>query len=128
MCWKLKYYKLDGRMRFEVGGSGDADGKLDSPGGLFLAKDKVYVADTGNDRIQVFSRDGIYLNKYTWHWDPKWQDDHGVEGPVACDVTAGLHTFAISKRKIERPLLDKIVLSRTNDAPNGMGPAETHCP
>ena len=60
---KIKYYRLDGRMRFEVGGSGSEDGKLDSAGGLFLAKDNVYVADTGNQRIQIFSRDGIYLDK-----------------------------------------------------------------
>ena len=60
---KIKFYKLDGRMRFEAGGSGDEDGKLDSPQGIFMSKDKVYVADTGNDRIQIFSRDGIYINK-----------------------------------------------------------------
>ncbi|MBL4711151.1 MAG: tetratricopeptide repeat protein [Gammaproteobacteria bacterium] len=60
---KLKFYKLDGRMRFEVGRSGKAPGKFDSPEGLFLTKDKVYVADTGNARIQIFSRDGIYLDK-----------------------------------------------------------------
>jgi len=60
---KIKFYKLDGRMRFEAGSSGDEDGKFDSPRGVFLAKDKIYVADTGNDRIQIFSRDGIYLNK-----------------------------------------------------------------
>ncbi|MCK5359449.1 MAG: hypothetical protein KAJ95_02420, partial [Gammaproteobacteria bacterium] len=68
---KIKYYKLDGRMRFEVGSSGDEDGKLDSPKGLFLAKDKVFVADTGNDRIQIFSRDGIYLDKITNPEDPE---------------------------------------------------------
>jgi len=60
---KIKFYKLDGHKRFEVGGSGEADGQLDSPSGLFLAKDRVYVADTGNKRIQIFSRDGIYLDK-----------------------------------------------------------------
>jgi hypothetical protein len=47
---------------------------------------------------------------------------------VAFDVGAGDHTLTISKRKIERPLLDKIVLSWTNDAPSGLGPAETRCP
>jgi tetratricopeptide (TPR) repeat protein/DNA-binding beta-propeller fold protein YncE len=60
---KIKFYKLDGHKRFEVGSSGDADGQLDSPKGIFLAKDKIYVADTGNARIQIFSRDGIYLDK-----------------------------------------------------------------
>jgi len=60
---KIKLYKLDGRKRFEVGGGGGEDGKLDSPQGVFITEENVYVADTGDDRIQIFSRDGIYLNK-----------------------------------------------------------------
>ncbi len=60
---KIKIYKLDGRMRFEAGASGEADGQFDSPRDVFLARDRIYVADTGNRRIQVFSRDGIFLNK-----------------------------------------------------------------
>ncbi len=68
---KIKYYKLDGDLRFAVGSSGDGNGKLDSPEGIYLSSDKVYVADTGNERIQIFSRDGIYLDKIT---NPKKSD------------------------------------------------------
>lgn len=59
----IKIYRLDGEMRFSAGASGSAEGQLDSPKGIHLGKDKIYVADTGNRRIQIFSKDGIYLEK-----------------------------------------------------------------
>jgi len=59
----IKIFKLDGGLRYTAGASGSADGQLDSPKGVYLSKDKIYVADTGNRRIQIFSKDGIYLNK-----------------------------------------------------------------
>lgn len=91
---KIKYYKLDGRMRFEVGGSGDEDGKLDSAKGLFLGKDKVYVADTGNQRIQIFSRDGIYLDKIT---NPKNSDDEIFKQPLRVAVDNNDNMFVLDK-------------------------------
>lgn len=62
---KIKIYRLDGMLRYQAGASGDADGQLDSPRGIYLRKDKIYVADTGNRRIQIFSADGIFLDKVT---------------------------------------------------------------
>lgn len=59
---KLKIYRLDGGLRYSAGASGSADGQLDSPQGVFMGRDKIYVADTGNRRIQIFSKDGIFLN------------------------------------------------------------------
>ncbi|MBE9559146.1 MAG: hypothetical protein IMF15_00090, partial [Proteobacteria bacterium] len=91
---KIKYYKLDGRMRFEVGGSGDEDGKLDSPKGLFLAKEKVYVADTGNDRIQIFSRDGIYLDKIT---NPEDSENTLFKEPLSVAVDNSGNMFVLDK-------------------------------
>ncbi len=91
---KIKYYRLDGGMRFEVGGSGDEDGKFDSPKGLFLAKEKVYVADTGNDRIQVFSRDGIYLDKIV---NPKDSARKFFEEPLSVAVDNSNNMFVLDK-------------------------------
>lgn len=56
------------------GGSGDAE--FNGPTGLTIAGERVYVADAGNNRIQVFSLDGQYLtqwniprwDKYLWHF------------------------------------------------------------
>lgn len=91
---KIKYYKLDGRLRFEVGGAGDEDGRLDSAKGLFLAENKVYVADTGNQRIQVFSRDGIYLDKII---NPKQSENEIFKEPSKVAVDSNNNMFVLDK-------------------------------
>ena len=57
----LKIYRLDGGLRYTSGSSGSDEGQLDSPRSVFFQDDKIYVADTGNQRIQIFSKDGIFL-------------------------------------------------------------------
>lgn len=57
----LKIYRLDGDLRYTSGTSGSGEGQLDSARGVFFQDDKIYVADTGNQRIQIFSKDGIFL-------------------------------------------------------------------
>ena len=57
----LKIYRLDGGLRYTSGSSGSDEGKFDSPQGVFFHGDKIYIADTGNQRIQIFSKDGIFL-------------------------------------------------------------------
>ena len=58
----VKIYSHDGKLRFSIGRSGSRDGEFDDIGGLHLA-DYLYVADTGNRRVQIFTRDGIFVNK-----------------------------------------------------------------
>ncbi|MDH5710724.1 MAG: tetratricopeptide repeat protein, partial [Gammaproteobacteria bacterium] len=58
----LKIYRLDGGLRYTSGSAGSAEGQFDSPQGVFFKGDKIYVADTGNRRIQIFSKDGIFLD------------------------------------------------------------------
>lgn len=75
--------------------------------------------------------DDIYLQKSStqWFWEPKWQGPGSgqVAGPVTFELAAGVHTLSIHKRIIERPLIDRIVLTTTNVAPTGLGPSETLC-
>ncbi len=68
---ELKIYRLDGDLRYKVGGSGSAVGQFDSPRGVFMGRNKIYVADTGNSRIQIFSKDGIFLNSVSNPGDDK---------------------------------------------------------
>ncbi len=47
------------------GSSGTADGQFNTPRNLAVATDgKIYVADSGNHRIQVFDKDGNFLFKW----------------------------------------------------------------
>ncbi|NCD23931.1 MAG: hypothetical protein EOL90_13490, partial [Spartobacteria bacterium] len=67
----------------------------------------------------------IYLKKIGWSWTPEWLRGESHSGPVTVTLSAGTHTLSILKRKVENPLLDKIVLTRTATPPSGLGPAAT---
>ena len=48
-----------------LGLPGTADGNLDSPQGMTIdSNDDIYIVDTGNDRIQKFSTNGTYIEKF----------------------------------------------------------------
>jgi hypothetical protein len=71
----------------------------------------------------------IYLKKGVWSWEPEWQfGESSHSGPIRANFVAGKNTLSILKRKVERPLIDKIVLTRTNQPPSGFGPPETIVP
>ena len=67
----------------------------------------------------------IYLKKIGWSWLPEWLRGLSHAGPVTVNLTAGRHTLSILKRKVENPLVDKIVLTRSAVPPSGYGPAAT---
>jgi DNA-binding beta-propeller fold protein YncE len=52
---------LDGRMT-AFGGLGSGDGQLRDPTGLAVAGGRVYVADTANARISVFTTQGVFVS------------------------------------------------------------------
>jgi DNA-binding beta-propeller fold protein YncE len=66
--------KLSVAFRFEIAfaGKGGGLGKLHNPSGIALDPvGTVYVADTGNNRVQKFDRDGEYLVEAgDFGWDP----------------------------------------------------------
>lgn len=68
----VRIFSHDGTLRFTVGRSGSRDGEFDYIGGLHLA-DYLYVADTGNRRVQIFTRDGILVAKLA--------DEQGEKAP-----------------------------------------------
>ena len=90
---------------------------------------RAYATANENNGYQL-SLDGrllgdIYLKKIGWSWLPEWLRGHSHSGPVTVDLPAGRHVFSILKRKIENPLIDKIVLTRSAVPPSGYGPAAT---
>lgn len=48
-----------------------------------------------------------------WYWESKFQCNHSAHGPVVVDIpTASTHKFTIGKKHpVERPFIDKVVLS-----------------
>jgi hypothetical protein len=65
----------------------------------------------------------IYLPKVGWSWKPEWLRGHSHTGPITMNISAGSHVLSIVKRKIENPLVDKIVLTRSSTPPTGFGPS-----
>ena len=93
--------------------------------GLFIDVDGEPI-EAPDDHPQAGVPD-IYLKKIGWAWAPEWQGEDGHSGPITFEVTPGLHTFTIHKRKIERPEIDKIVLEFAGSEPDELGPASTPC-
>jgi len=58
----IRLFAHDGTPRFAVGRYGSRDGEFSDVSGMHLA-DYLYVADTGNRRVQLFTRDGIFVGK-----------------------------------------------------------------
>ena len=55
-----------GRVGLTVGGRGSARGKFESPSGAAVdSKSHLYVADTGNKRVQKFSAAGKFIREWT---------------------------------------------------------------
>ena len=55
-----------------MGNQGSGDGEFNNPEGIDIdSKGDVYVADTGNTRVQKFSGDGEYITK----WGTRGEDD-----------------------------------------------------
>ena len=98
--------------------------------GLFLELNGVRLrAPAGHPWAGV---DSIYLRKHAvnFFWKPEWQGpaEGNHAGPIAIEIPhAGLHRLAIVARKIERPTLDKIVLTRSA-SPDFVDDGKAHGP
>ncbi len=62
-----------------VGAPSDAQGAFSTPRDVAVdGQGRIFVADTGNNRVQVFQADGL--------WDLSFGDDESTPGPVSLDV------------------------------------------
>jgi DNA-binding beta-propeller fold protein YncE len=57
----IQIFDHAGNIVDSFGGLGSADGQFDTPGGIAIAGSEVFVADFGNDRVQVFDKSGNHL-------------------------------------------------------------------
>jgi DNA-binding beta-propeller fold protein YncE len=63
---QVKVFDENGAFLFSFGSRGNAKGQFESPLGLAIeSTGRVFVADTGNRRIQVFAPDGKVLNEFS---------------------------------------------------------------
>jgi tetratricopeptide (TPR) repeat protein/DNA-binding beta-propeller fold protein YncE len=97
----VKIFSHDGALRFSVGSGGSRDGEFYDIGGLHLGA-YLYVADTGNRRVQIFTRDGILVNKLK---DPEGGDERAkhVGRPVAVvsDAAGAIYVADADSRSVQ---------------------------
>ncbi len=62
----MQVFDSDGRLVFQFGDTGSRYGQFKEPAGIWIdGQDRIYVADTGNHRVQSF----------------EWGIDHGAKLP-----------------------------------------------
>jgi len=89
--------KLDvnGNVIQKVGSAGSREGYFSRAGDIFIGKDGlVYVADTNNDRIQVFNGDGVFMHAFT-----KGSAGLLLERPVAIDQDSKGNIYVLSESR-----------------------------
>lgn len=68
---RIVKYDADGKYLFEWGELGTGPGQFDLVHGLAIDRDRrVYVADRSNDRIQIFTEDGKFIEEWPNVLDP----------------------------------------------------------
>ena len=101
---KLFVYDVSGKSIFTLGRYGSAAGGFKDPAHVFVHNNRYYVSDTGNNRIQVFSGDGQFVEEIKSR-----QDDKELfinVGPVVVDSQSRLYIADKSKAGMIR-VLDK---------------------
>ena len=61
---RVHKYSADYELEFSWGRPGDGPGEFEIPHGIWVEGDRVYVADRQNNRIQVFTLGGEYLEEW----------------------------------------------------------------
>ncbi len=85
----LHAFSHDGRNIFSIGRYGSSPGGFNKPSDVFVHGGKYYVSDKGNNRVQVFASDGLFLEEIK---DRKEGNRLFIEvGPIAVDSRENLY-------------------------------------
>lgn len=96
---RARLHKIDatGNPVLTVGSSGSRNGQLDSPNDFVIASDgSLYVADSGNGRIQGFSADGVFFKVV----DKGVREKLGRPSALAIDAQDQLYVLDSSRNAI----------------------------
>jgi tetratricopeptide (TPR) repeat protein/DNA-binding beta-propeller fold protein YncE len=83
---KLHAYRPDGKKLYSLGRYGIAPGAFDGSRYVYTAHDRVYVGDTGNNRIQIFAADGQFIEEIQG-----WKETFWKVGPLAVDSQQNIY-------------------------------------
>lgn len=84
-----------GNILLKIGASGSRDGYFSKARDLFIGKDGlIYVADTNNDRVQVFNADGVFMNTFN-----RGVGSFPLENPTAIDQDSAGNLYVLSESR-----------------------------
>jgi sugar lactone lactonase YvrE/fibronectin type 3 domain-containing protein len=113
----------DGKIVLKVGSSGSREGYFSKAQDIFIGKDGlIYVADTSNDRVQVFNADGVFLNAFT-----TGASRLPLESPIAIeqDAKGNLYVLLDSRNTIAILAPNGQVIKEFGGKPPGRGKFES---
>ncbi len=99
------------------GEPGEEPGQFDAPEGVAIASDgRIYVADTNNDRVQVFNPDGEFLNQ--------WGSFCDLASGDGCDDADGQGQFNAPEGIAYAPVTDTVYVTDSgNDRVQAFSPS-----
>jgi len=84
-----------GSILLKIGASGSRDGYFSKARDLFIGKEGlIYVADTNNDRVQVFNGDGVFMNTYK-----RGIGSLSLDSPIAVDQDSNGNLYVLSESR-----------------------------
>ena len=85
----VKVFSDEGQLLYEIGSRGSREGQLKGPKGLAIDKRKnLVVCDNENNRLQIFSLDGKFLNSVAEEMKDPWSVAIAKNGDLlVCDFT-----------------------------------------
>lgn len=91
---KITIRRHDGSTVLDMGRYGSDDGGFENPQDIDIRDNVIYVADTGNDRIQLFTIDGIFLRKIVGEKDSeKTPEIKKLNSPTRISVDSNGNVF-----------------------------------
>lgn len=109
----------------QAGTAGSGPGALDGPNGLAVdSSGTVYVADTGNDRIETFSSSGAFLGQWGAHGSADGQFDFPTD--VAVDSLGEVYVTDRENNRVQR--FNSVGTFLGSWGTTGSGPGQFHQP
>lgn len=92
---KIFVFSLDGELLLTFGEDGMEDGQLSAPNSIAVDRDKnIYVSDSGNDRVQVFTPQGEFIRSI--NGSPDGQGDPVFSNPRGIAIDANDRLFVVN--------------------------------
>lgn len=113
---KIMVFDYDGKLRTEFGRGGSKEGELNDPEDIYFQNNKIFVAESGSHRVQIFSAKGVYLGSLSASKDRNTQS---LNKPVsiAVDTNNNIYVADADKRKVIAFSAQKQRLYEIGDSP-----------